>query len=335
MTVKIGINGFGRIGRSIFRAAMNRPELEIVAVNDLTDAATLAHLLKYDSIHGELGYDVAAEDSSIRVQDKKITVISEKELRRLPWREKGVDVVIESTGLFADGKSASIHVGQGAKKVLITAPARNEDITVVMGVNQEKYDPAKHNVISCASCTTNCLAPVIKVLHNEFGVVRGFVTTVHSLTNDQQLLDLPHKDLRRARAAMMSIIPTTTGAAKAVAKVFPELAGKVDGMSMRVPTPNVSVIDLVADLSRPVGKEEVNAALKRAAEGELKNILSYCDLPLVSRDFNGKPFSSIIDALSTNVVDGSMVKVLSWYDNEWGYSNRVIDTVIYMEQRRI
>lgn len=333
MAVKIGINGFGRIGRSIFRAALNRPELEITVINDLTDACTLGHLLKFDSVHGELPYDVEAEDGLIRVQGKKITVTSGKELRQLPWREKGVDFVIESTGLFTDGKAAGIHIGQGAKKVLITAPAKNEDIMIVMGVNQEKYDPAKHNVVSCASCTTNCLAPVIKVLHKEFGVVRGFVTTVHSLTNDQQLLDLPHKDLRRARAAMMSIIPTTTGAAKAVAKVFPELEGKVDGMSMRVPTPNVSVIDLVADLSRPVNREEVNAALKRAAEGALKNILSYCELPLVSRDFNGKPFSSIIDALSTMVVDGSMVKVISWYDNEWGYSNRVIDTIIYMVQK--
>ncbi|HAG09993.1 MAG TPA: type I glyceraldehyde-3-phosphate dehydrogenase [Desulfotomaculum sp.] len=333
MSVKIGINGFGRIGRSIFRAAMNCPELEIVAVNDLTDACTLGHLLKYDSVHGELPYDVEAEDGLFRIQGKNITVISEKELHQLPWREKGVDFVIESTGLFTDGKLASIHVSQGAKKVLVTAPAKNEDITIVMGVNQEKYDPAKHKIISCASCTTNCLAPVMKVLHKEFGIMRGLLTTVHSLTNDQQLLDLPHKDLRRARAAMMSIIPTTTGAAKAVAKIFPDLAGKVDGMSMRVPTPNVSVIDLVADLSRPVDREEVNAALKQAAEGELKNILSYCDLPLVSRDFNGKPFSSTIDALSTMVVDGSMVKVLSWYDNEWGYSNRVIDTIIYMIQK--
>ncbi len=333
MTVKIGINGFGRIGRSIFRAALNLPELEIIVINDLTDACTLGHLLKYDSVHGELPYDVDAEDGLIQVQGKRITVISGRELRQLPWREKGVDFVIESTGLFTDGKSASIHIGQGAKKVLITAPARNEDITIVMGVNQEKYDPAIHNVISCASCTTNCLAPVIKVLHKEFGIIRGLVTTVHSLTNDQQLLDFPHKDLRRARAAMMSIIPTTTGAAKAVAKVLPELEGRIDGMAMRVPTPNVSVVDLVADLSRPVDREEVNAALKRAAEGELKNILGYSDLPLVSRDFNGKPFSSIIDALSTMVVDGSMVKVLSWYDNEWGYSNRVIDTIIYMDQQ--
>ncbi|HAU31904.1 MAG: Glyceraldehyde-3-phosphate dehydrogenase, type I [Desulfotomaculum sp. 46_296] len=333
MTVKIGINGFGRIGRSIFRSALDRPELEITVVNDLTDAATLAHLLKYDSVHGELGCNVAAENGLIRVQNKKITVISEKELRQLPWREKGVDVVIESTGLFTDGKLASIHVGQGAKKVLITAPAKNVDITIVMGVNQEKYDPAKHNVISCASCTTNCLAPVAKVLHKEFGILRGLMTTVHSLTNDQQLLDLPHKDLRRARAAMMSIIPTTTGAAKAVAQVLPELEGKLNGMAMRVPTPNVSVVDLVADLSRTAGREEVNAALKQAAEGELKNILGYCDLPLVSRDFNGNPFSSIVDALSTMVIDGSMVKVLSWYDNEWGYSNRVIDTIIYMNQQ--
>jgi len=333
MTVRVGINGFGRIGRSIFRAALDNTELEITAVNDLTDADTLAHLLKYDSVHGELGYDVTAEDGLIRVQDKIITVFSEKELRQLPWREKGVDVVIESTGLFTDGKLASIHVGQGAKKVLITAPAKNEDITIVMGVNQEKYDPAKHNVISCASCTTNCLAPVAKVLHKKFGIMRGMMTTVHSLTNDQRLLDLPHKDLRRARSAVMSIIPTTTGAAKAVAKVLPELEGKLNGMAMRVPTTNVSVVDLVADLSRPVDSEEVNAELKRASEGELKNILGYCELPLVSRDFNGKSFSSTIDALSTMVVDGFMVKVLSWYDNEWGYSNRVIDTIVYMDQQ--
>ncbi|MFA5385243.1 MAG: type I glyceraldehyde-3-phosphate dehydrogenase [Eubacteriales bacterium] len=333
MTVKVGINGFGRIGRSIFRAALDNPELEITAVNDLTDADTLAHLLKYDSVHGELGYDVTAEDGLIRVQDKIITVFSEKELRQLPWRGKSVDVVIESTGLFTDGKLASIHVGQGAKKVLITAPAKNEDITIVMGVNQEKYDPAKHNVISCASCTTNCLAPVAKVLHKKFGIMRGMMTAVHSLTNDQRLLDLPHKDLRRARSAVMSIIPTTTGAAKAVAKVLPELEGKLNGMAMRVPTTNVSVVDLVADLSRPVDSEEVNAELKRASEGELKNILGYCELPLVSRDFNGKSFSSTIDALSTMVVDGFMVKVLSWYDNEWGYSNRVIDTIVYMDQQ--
>jgi glyceraldehyde 3-phosphate dehydrogenase len=330
MAIKVGINGFGRIGRSVFRAILDRPEVEIVAVNDLTDAGTLAHLLMYDSVHGKLAYNVAVTDDGFVIKDRKITVLSEKDPHQLPWRETGAEVIVESTGRYTDGKAAAVHLEQGAKKVLISAPAKNEDITIVMGVNDDKYNPAAHHVVSCASCTTNCLAPIAKVLHQKFGILRGLMTTIHSYTNDQQILDLPHKDLRRARAAAMSIIPTTTGAAKAVALVLPELEGKLNGMAMRVPTPNVSVVDLVAELARPTGKEEVNAVLKQAAEGELKGILDYCELPLVSIDFNGNPYSSIVDALSTMVIDGALVKVISWYDNEWGYSNRVVDTILYM-----
>jgi len=330
MAVKVGINGFGRIGRNVLRAALDRPEIEIVAVNDLTDARTLAHLLQYDSVHGICRWTVTAGEDSFTVNDREIRVLAEKDPGKLPWRELGVEVVIESTGRFTDGKLAAAHLSGGAKKVLITAPAKNEDITIVMGVNEEKYDPAAHRIVSCASCTTNCLAPVAKVLHRRFGIVRGMMTTVHSYTNDQQILDLPHKDLRRARAAALSIIPTTTGAAKAVALVLPELKGKLNGMAMRVPTPNVSVVDLVAELARPTTREEVNTVLKEAAEGELKGILDYCEAPLVSRDFNGNPHSSIVDALSTMVIDGIMVKVIAWYDNEWGYSNRVVDTMIHL-----
>jgi glyceraldehyde 3-phosphate dehydrogenase len=330
MAIKVGINGFGRIGRSVFRAILDRPEVEIVAVNDLTDAGTLAHLLMYDSVHGKLAYNVAVTDDGFVIKDRKITVLSEKDPHQLPWRETGAEVIVESTGRYTDGKAAAVHLERGAKKVLISAPAKNEDITIVMGVNDDKYNPAAHHVVSCASCTTNCLAPIAKVLHQKFGILRGLMTTIHSYTNDQQILDLPHKDLRRARAAAMSIIPTTTGAAKAVALVLPELEGKLNGMAMRVPTPNVSVVDLVAELARPTGKEEVNAVLKQAAEGELKGILDYCELPLVSIDFNGNPYSSIVDALSTMVIDGALVKVISWYDNEWGYSNRVVDTILYM-----
>jgi glyceraldehyde 3-phosphate dehydrogenase len=333
MAIKVGINGFGRIGRSVFRAILDRPEVEIVAVNDLTDAGTLAHLLMYDSVHGKLAYNVAVTDDGFVIKDRKITVLSEKDPHQLPWRETGAEVIVESTGRYTDGKAAAVHLERGAKKVLISAPAKNEDITIVMGVNDDKYNPAAHHVVSCASCTTNCLAPIAKVLHQKFGILRGLMTTIHSYTNDQQILDLPHKDLRRARAAAMSIIPTTTGAAKAVALVLPELEGKLNGMAMRVPTPNVSVVDLVAELARPTGKEEVNAVLKQAAEGELKGILDYCELPLVSIDFNGNPYSSIVDALSTMVIDGALVKVISWYDNEWGYSNRVVDTILYMAKQ--
>ncbi|WP_027357038.1 type I glyceraldehyde-3-phosphate dehydrogenase [Desulfofundulus thermocisternus] len=333
MTVRLGINGFGRIGRNVFRAALNHPEIEVVAVNDLTDAATLAHLLKYDSVHGICRGEVEAVDDGFIVNGRKVKVFSEKDPGKLPWGELGVEIVVESTGRFTAREDAAKHLESGAKKVLISAPAKNEDITIVMGVNEDKYDPARHKVISCASCTTNCLAPVVKVLHNRFGIVRGLMTTVHSYTNDQQILDLPHKDLRRARAAALSIIPTTTGAAKAVALVLPELKGKLNGMAMRVPTPNVSVVDLVAELSRPATKEEINNALKEAAQGELKGIMDYCEVPLVSRDFNGNPHSSIVDALSTMVIDGILVKVVAWYDNEWGYSNRVVDTALYLSRR--
>ncbi|MDT8904083.1 ArsJ-associated glyceraldehyde-3-phosphate dehydrogenase [Anaeroselena agilis] len=327
MAIKVGINGFGRIGRNVFRAALGNPGLEIVAVNDLTDAETLAHLLKYDSVHGTLGAEVEAKDGDIVVNGKTIKVLAERDPANLPWGALGVSVVVESTGRFTDATKAAAHLGAGAKKVIISAPAKGEDITVVMGVNDDKYDPAKHHIVSNASCTTNCLAPFAKVLHEKFGIKHGMMTTVHSYTNDQQILDLPHKDLRRARAAAMSIIPTTTGAAKAVALVLPELKGKLNGFSLRVPTPNVSITDLVVEVEKATTVEEVNAALKAASENELKGILGYSDKPLVSRDYNGDPRSSIIDALSTMVVDGSLVKVISWYDNEWGYSNRVVDLV--------
>lgn len=330
---KVGINGFGRIGRNVFRAALNNPAVEIVAVNDLTDAPTLAHLLKYDSVHGTLNAEVKAVEGGILVNGKLVKVLAEREPAKLPWKELGVQVVVESTGRFTDADKAAAHIEAGAKKVIISAPAKGEDITVVMGVNNDKYDAAKHHIISNASCTTNCLAPFAKVLNDKFGIKRGLMTTVHAYTNDQQILDLPHKDLRRARAAAMSIIPTTTGAAKAVALVIPELKGKLNGFSMRVPTPNVSVTDLVAELEKPATAEEINAALKAAAEGELKGIMAFSDEPLVSRDYNGNPHSSIIDGLSTMVVEGSLVKVVSWYDNEWGYSNRVVDLVTFMAQK--
>ena len=330
MVTKVGINGFGRIGRNVFRAALGNPEVEIVAVNDLTDASTLAHLLKYDSIHGTLNAEVKAQDGNIVVNGKVIKVLAERDPANLPWGELGVQVVVESTGRFTDGDKAAAHIKAGAKKVIISAPAKGEDITIVMGVNQDKYDQGKHHVISNASCTTNCLAPFAKVLHEKFGIKHGLMTTVHSFTNDQQILDLPHKDLRRARAASMSIIPTTTGAAKAVALVLPELKGKLNGLAMRVPTPNVSVTDLVVEMEKPATAEEINAALKAAAEGELKGIMAFCDEPLVSRDFNGNPHSSIVDGLSTMIVNGTMAKVVSWYDNEWGYSNRVVDLIQFI-----
>jgi glyceraldehyde 3-phosphate dehydrogenase len=333
MAVKIGINGFGRIGRTVFRAALNNPNVEVVAVNDLTDANTLAHLLKYDSVHGTLNAEVSVNGNNIVVNGKEIVVKAERDPAQLAWDELGVDIVVESTGRFRNREDAAKHLEAGAKKVIISAPAKNEDITIVMGVNQDKYDPANHHIISNASCTTNCLAPFAKVLHEKFGIVRGMMTTVHSYTNDQQILDLPHKDLRRARAAAESIIPTTTGAAKAVALVLPELKGKLNGMAMRVPTPNVSVVDLVAELEKEVTVEEVNAALKEAAEGELKGILAYSEEPLVSRDYNGSTASSTIDALSTMVLEGKMVKVVSWYDNETGYSHRIVDLVEYIASK--
>ena len=333
MAIKVGINGFGRIGRNAFRAAMGNPDVEIIAVNDLTDAETLAHLLKYDSVHGKLNAEVKVEKDSILVNGKPIKVLAERDPAALPWGTLGVQVVVESTGRFTDADKAAAHIKAGAKKVIISAPAKGEDLTIVMGVNEGKYDPAKHNILSNASCTTNCLAPMAKIVHETFGIKHGMMTTVHSYTNDQQILDLPHKDLRRARAAGLSIIPTTTGAAKAVALVLPELKGKLNGFALRVPTPNVSITDLVAEMEKPVTAEEVNAALKAAANGPLKGILEYCDEPLVSKDFNGNAHSCIIDALSTMVVDGTQLKVIGWYDNEWGYSNRVIDLIAYIGKK--
>jgi glyceraldehyde 3-phosphate dehydrogenase len=333
MTVKVGINGFGRIGRNVFRAALNNSNVEIVAINDLTDANMLAHLLKYDTVHGTLAEDVTVDGEYLVVGGQKVKVLAERDPAQLGWGELGVEVVVESTGRFTKRDDAAKHLEAGAKKVIISAPASNEDITIVMGVNEEKYDAASHHVISNASCTTNCLAPFAKVLNEKFGIKRGMMTTVHSYTNDQQILDLPHKDYRRARAAAENMIPTTTGAAKAVALVLPELKGKLNGMAMRVPTSNVSVVDLVAELEKDVTAEEVNAELKAAAEGELKGILAYTDLPLVSKDFNGATVSSTVDGLSTMVLEGNMVKVLSWYDNEVGYSNRVVDLVDFIAKK--
>lgn len=335
MTIKVGINGFGRIGRNVFRAALARTDVEIVAVNDLTSAETLAMLLKYDSVHGNLPAEVVAEGDHILVNGKKIQVFAERDPGNIPWANIGVELVVESTGIFTDKAKAEVHITKGgAKKVIISAPATNEDITVVMGVNNDKYNPDEHNVISNASCTTNCLAPVAKVLDDEFGVIRGLMTTVHSYTNDQQILDLPHKDLRRARAAGLNIIPTSTGAAKAVGLVLPHLKGKLNGFSMRVPTPNVSVVDFVAQVKNKATVETVNAALKRATEeGALKGFLAYNDLPLVSKDYNGDPHSAIVDGLSTMLMDDDMVKVIAWYDNEWGYSNRVVDLAAYIADK--
>ncbi|TCW34789.1 glyceraldehyde-3-phosphate dehydrogenase (NAD+) [Thermohydrogenium kirishiense] len=334
MAVKVGINGFGRIGRNFFRAALKKNvDLDIVAFNDLTDAKTLAHLLKYDSTFGQFEGEVVAKEDSLVVNGKEIKILKETDPAKLPWKDLGVDIVIESTGRFTNKEDAVKHIQAGAKKVIISAPAKNEDITIVMGVNEDKYDPNAHHVISNASCTTNCLAPFAKVLHNKFGIKRGLMTTVHSYTNDQRILDLPHKDLRRARSAALSIIPTTTGAAKAVALVLPELKGKLNGFAMRVPTPDVSVVDLVAELEKNVTVEEVNGVLKEAAENELKGILGYTDEPLVSMDFKGDSRSSIVDGLSTMVMEGNMVKVVSWYDNEWGYSNRVVDLAKYVADR--
>jgi glyceraldehyde 3-phosphate dehydrogenase len=332
MAVKVGINGFGRIGRNFFRAAYKDPSLQIVAVNDITDAKTLAHLLKYDSVHGRFEASVEVKENAIVVNGKEVQVLACKDAADLPWGKLGVEVVIESTGRYTDRAGAGKHIAAGAKRVLISAPAKGEDATFVMGVNEKTFDPAKHFIISNASCTTNCLAPVAKVLLDTFGIERGLMTTIHSYTNDQKILDLPHSDLRRARAAAMSMIPTTTGAAKAVALVIPELKGKLDGMAIRVPTPNVSVVDLTAELSSSATAEEINAAMKKASEGPMKGILQYIDEPLVSIDFNHDPASSSFDALSTKVIGGKLVKVLSWYDNEWGYSCRLVDLAKYVSK---
>ena len=331
MAVKVGINGFGRIGRNVFRAALGDPEIDIVAVNDLTSPATLAHLLKYDSILGNLKNEISSTDDSITVDDKRIKVFAERDPAKLDWNSTGAQIVVESTGIFTDAAKAKAHLRGSVKKVIISAPATNEDITVVLGVNESKYDPAKHNILSNASCTTNCLAPVVKVLHETFGIASGIMTTIHSYTNDQVILDFPHKDLRRARAAALSMIPTSTGAAKALKLVIPELAGKLDGFAMRVPTPNVSVVDLVVFVDKKTTKEEVNAALKAASEsGPLKGYLGYEEQELVSSDFKGDSRSSIVDAPMTLVVGGNCVKVISWYDNEWGYSCRVRDLINYL-----
>ena len=330
---KIGINGFGRIGREVFRVAFTNPEVEVVAVNDLTDAATLAHLLKYDSVHGIFPHEVTVDGDYIVIDGRKVKVLAQTDPAKLPWGELDVEIVVESTGRFTEGSKAKAHLDAGAKKVIISAPAKQEDITIVMGVNEEKYDPAQHNIISNASCTTNCLAPFTKVLLENFGIESGLMTTVHSYTNDQRILDLPHKDLRRARAAACSIIPTTTGAAKAVALVLPELKGKLNGFAMRVPTPNVSITDLTVLLQKDTTAAEINAVLKEAAEGKLKGIMGYNELPLVSRDYNGCPLSSIVDGLSTMMVGPRMAKVVSWYDNEWGYSNRVVDLACYIAKK--
>ncbi|MFC0187487.1 type I glyceraldehyde-3-phosphate dehydrogenase [Fictibacillus aquaticus] len=333
MATKIGINGFGRIGRNVFRSAFKNPNVEVVAVNDLTDAETLAFLLKHDTIHGKFEGTVEVKENALIVNGKEIKVLAERDPAQLGWGDLGVEVVVESTGRFTKRSDAAKHIEAGAKKVIISAPATDEDITVVLGVNEDKYDASQHDVISNASCTTNCLAPFAKILHEKFGLVRGMMTTVHSYTNDQQILDLPHKDLRRARAAAENIIPTSTGAAKAVSLVLPELKGKLNGMAMRVPTPNVSLVDLVAELEKDVTVDEINAAFKEAAEGPLKGILGYSEEPLVSTDYNGNANSSTIDALSTMVMEGNMVKVISWYDNESGYSSRVVDLIDFIAKK--
>jgi len=332
MGVRVGVNGFGRIGRVFFRAALQAPELEVVAVNDLADAKTLAHLLKYDSVHGILDAEVTHKGEAIFVNGREVRVCSAKDPATLPWGEMGVDIVVESTGVFRDKATTTKHLQAGAKKVVITAPAKDPDITVVLGVNEHTYDPVKHELVSNASCTTNCLATVAKVLLDNFGIKRGFASTVHSYTNDQPIHDFPHKDLRRARAGAVSMIPTTTGAATAVGLVLPELKGKLDGIAIRVPTANVSVLDLTADLEKPTTAAAVNDAFRAAAAGALRGILDATDEQLVSVDFNGNPHSSIVDLQSTAVIDGTMVKVLAWYDNEWGYSNRVKDLIRYMSK---
>lgn len=330
MSVKVAINGFGRIGRNLLRAAQQSTVLDIVAINDLTDAETLAHLLKYDSVHGIFNADIQVEEDCLNIDDTQVKVYKERSPETLPWKELGVDIVIESTGLFTQREAAAKHLEAGAKKVIISAPGKNVDLTVCMGINENSYNQATHHILSNASCTTNCLAPVAKVLMEEFGIVKGLMTTIHSYTNDQRILDLPHDDLRRARAANLSMIPTSTGAAKAVSLVLPELSGKLDGMAVRVPTPNVSLVDLVVETKKSTTADDINHAFKAAAAGPLMGVLSVCELPLVSKDFNGNSASSIIDASSTRVLDGTMVKVLAWYDNEWGYSCRVLDLAEYL-----
>lgn len=330
MSVKVGINGFGRIGRNFFRASKGVKGFEIVAINDLTDAPTLAHLLKYDSIHGIFGAEVSAKENALVVDGREVKVTAECSPETLPWKSLGVDIVVESTGHFTDREKAAKHLDAGAKRVIISAPAKEPDITVCLGVNEEMLDPAKHKIISNASCTTNCLAPVAKVLHKEFGIIRGLMTTIHSYTNDQRILDLPHKDLRRARAAAVSMIPSTTGAAKAIGLVLPDLKGKLDGFAMRVTTPNVSVVDLTAELQKDATADDINAAMKKWAEGPMKGILQYVDIPLVSVDFNGNSHSSIFDATLTKVMEKRMVKVIAWYDNEWGYSSRIRDLILFL-----
>ena len=333
MSIKVGINGFGRIGRAVLKNILKDPEcsnIEIKAINDLTDPATLAHLLKYDSVQGVFPQEITSNDEEIVINGKSIRIFSEKEPRKLPWKGQDVDFVIESTGIFTNREAAGQHLDAGAKKVIISAPSKNPDITLVLGVNQENYSPDQHNIISNASCTTNCLAPVAKVLNDNFFIEKGLMTTIHSYTNDQRILDLPHSDLRRARAANVSMIPTTTGAAKAVALVLPEIAGRLDGMAIRVPTPNVSLIDLVVEVKKNTSNKEVNEVFKEAAREGLKNILKVEDNPLVSVDYNGNPYSSVIDSLSTKVMKDNMIKVLAWYDNEWGYSNRVKDLLKFI-----
>jgi glyceraldehyde 3-phosphate dehydrogenase len=335
MAIRVGINGFGRIGRNIMRAALGDTDIDFVAVNDITDTRTLAHLLKYDSILGNLAAAVEAGEGWISVGGDRFEVLSQKDPAALPWKDLGVEIVFEATGRFTKREDAAKHLAAGAKRVIITAPATAPDATFVVGVNHEAYDPAKHHIVSNASCTTNCLAPCAKVLHDRFGIRKGWMTTIHAYTNDQQLLDLPHKDLRRARAAALSMIPTTTGAAKAVGEVLPALKGRLDGFAMRVPTPNVSVVDLAVIVERPATAEEVNAAFKAAAEGSLRGILAVEEAPLVSVDFRGNPNSSIVDAAYTKVMDGDFVKVLAWYDNEWGYSKRCVDLLKHMAARGI
>src|SRR2546421_8369735 len=333
MAVKVGINGFGRIGRNIFRTAIGDPDIDFVAVNDITHTKTLAHLLKYDSVLGNLEHGISASENGIRVEGDEIRVFSERDPSAIPWESVGAQIVIESTGRFTKAEDARNHLRGSVKKVIISAPAKGEDITIVLGVNEKAYDPAVHNIISNASCTTNCLAPVAKVIHEKFGIKNALMNTIHSYTNDQQLLDLPHKDLRRARAAALSMIPTSTGAAKAVALVIPELKGKVDGISVRVPTPNVSLVDVVMNVEKPTSTEEVNKVLKDAANGAMKGILAFSEEPLVSIDYRGNPNSSIVDAENTKVIDGTCIKILSWYDNEWGYSCRIRDLVKFIADK--
>lgn len=333
MPVTVGVNGFGRIGRTFLRAALENKDLDVVAVNDLTDAATLAHLFKYDSVHGTFAGSVEVRDGGLSIDGRKIAVLSERDPSKLPWKAMGAKFVIESTGRFRDRDSADRHRQAGAEKVIISAPGKNVDLTLVMGVNEDQYDPNTHHIISNASCTTNCIAPMVKVLHDNFVVKRGFMTTIHAYTNDQVILDFPHKDLRRARAAAMSMIPTTTGAATAVTIVIPELKGKLDGLAIRVPTPDVSLVDFVAEVEAGVSVEVVNRAMQEAAQGPLKGIIQYCELPLVSIDFKGNPYSAIVDAQSTMVINEHLLKVVGWYDNEWGYSSRLAGLISYMAKK--